>query len=185
MMADAMRWRDQRLTKQMLFDWHYRLFFYDFTRICKFPIGEWRGVEEGPIYFNGTGFVATAADRIEEEMDKFLSWFNEESRRIDPLLRVAIAPMWFLTVHPFGNGNGRISRAISEMALAQVNPRIQERCSIAKQLMLDECEYFSALGKAQTGTPDITAYLAWFLGCIDRAVRGAIDLTARGGIGFS
>src|SRR5258707_834186 len=84
MMADAMRCRDQLLTKQMLFDWHYRLFFYDFTRICKFPIGEWRGVEEGPIYFNGTGFVAPAADRIEEEMDKFLSWFNEESRRIDP-----------------------------------------------------------------------------------------------------
>jgi hypothetical protein len=63
------------------------------------------------------------------------------------------------------------------MALAQVNPRIQERCSIGKQLMLDECEYFSALGKAQTGTPDITAYLVWFLGCIDRAVRGAIDLS--------
>jgi Fic family protein len=177
-MADAMRRRNESLTKQILCDWHYRLFFYDFTRICKFPIGEWRGVEEGPIYFSATGFVATEAGRIEEETDKFLSWFNEESKQMDPLLRVAIAPLWFLTVHPFGNGNGRISRAIAERALAQVN-HTQKRCSIARQLMLDECDYFSALGKAQTGTPDITAYLVWFLGCIDRAFRSAIGNLSR------
>jgi Fic family protein len=170
-MTDAMRCRDQLLTKQMLFDWHYRLFFYDFTRICKFPIGEWRGVEEGPIYFDTTGFVATEADRVEEEMGKFLAWFNGESKQIDPLLRVAIAPLWFLTVHPFANGNGRISRAIAETALAQVNPHIQQSCSVAKQLMLERDVYYSQLGKTQTeGTPDISEYLVWFLGCIDRAI---------------
>jgi Fic family protein len=164
MMADAMLLsQGQPLTRQTLCDWHYRLFFYDFTRICKFPIGEYRGIEEGSIYFDTTGFVAAEVDRVEEEMGKFLAWFNGESKRIDPLLRVAIAPLWFLTVHPFGNGNGRISRAIAEMALAQVNPHTQKSCSIARQLMFEEDDYFLALGKAQTGTSDITEYLVWFL----------------------
>jgi Fic family protein len=171
-MADAMRCLDQPLTKAKLCDWNYRLYFYDQTKICKFPIGEYRGIEEGPIYFQDTAFVCTEAEKIEEEMDQFLTWFNGESKQIDPLLRVAIAPLWFLTVHPFANGNGRISRAIAEMALAQVNPHIQQRCSIAKRLMLERDDYYRALGKTQTGaTPDITEYICWFLGCLDRAIR--------------
>jgi Fic family protein len=172
MMADAMRCHNQPLTKQMLCDWHYRLFFYDATRIRTFPVGEYRGVEVGPIYFADAGFVATEADHVEAEMGKFLTWFNVKSKQIDPLLRVAIAPLWFLTVHPFGNGNGRISRAIAEMALAQVNPRIQESCSMARQLMLDKDDYVKALGKGR-GTSDITEHLVWFLGCINRALLEA------------
>lgn len=171
-MADAMRCHSQPLTKQRLCDWHYRLYFYDFTKICKFPIGEYRGIEEGPIYFDTTGFVATEADRIDEEMGEFLSWFNVASKKIDPVLRVAIATLRFLTVHPFANGNGRISRAIAEMALAQIDPRIQNSCSIAKQLMLERNDYYSQLGKTQTkGSPDVTEFLVWFLGCLLRAVR--------------
>jgi Fic family protein len=170
-MADAMRCRNQPLTKQTLCDWHYRMFFYDETRFCAFPIGEYRGIVEGPVYFRKTGVVCPEADQIESEMDKFFTWFNVKSKQIDPLIRVAIAPMWFLAIHPFGNGNGRISRAIAEMALAQVDPHIQQSCSIAKQLMLEERDYFLALGRAQTGTPDITEYLVWFLGCINRALR--------------
>jgi Fic family protein len=160
------------LTKQILCDWHYRLYFYDQTKICKFPVGEYRGISEGPIYFDNTGFVATEADRIDEEMGEFLSWFNVASKKIDPLLRVAIAPLWFLTVHPFANGNGRISRAIAEMALTQIDPRIQKTASIAKQLMLERDDYYSQLGLTQTaGTPDITEFLLWFLGCVNRAIR--------------
>jgi Fic family protein len=170
-MSDAMRCLNRPLTKQTLCDWHYRMFFFDETRFCVFPIGEYRGLEEGPIFFQDTGFVCCESEKLEEEMAKFLGWFNGESKRIDPLLRVAIAPLWFLGIHPFGNGNGRISRAISEMALAEVDPHIQQSCSIAKQLMIEECDYFVALGKAQTGTSDITEYLAWFLGCINRAFR--------------
>jgi Fic family protein len=170
--ADAMRSLNQPLTKQTLCDWHYRMFFFDETRFCVFPVGEYRGIEEGPIYFQDTGFVCIEAEKLEEEMDKFLAWFNGESKQIDPLLRVPISTLWFLTVHPFGNGNGRISRAIAEMALAQVDPHIQQSCSIARQLMLEQHEYFLALGKAQTGaTPDITEFLSWFLGCLDRAVK--------------
>jgi len=172
MLAHAMRSLNQPLTKQMLCDWHYRMFFFDKTRFCVFPIGEYRGIAEGPIYFQDTGFVCTEAEKLEEEMKKFFTFFNGESKQIDPLLRVAIATLWFITVHPFGNGNGRLARAIAEMALAQVDPRIQQSCSIAKQLMLEQHEYFLALGKAQTGaTPDITEYLCWFLGCLNRAIR--------------
>lgn len=171
MTADAMRCRNQPLTKQILCDWHCRLFFFDVTRFCEFPIGEYRGNVEGPVYFRKTGVVCPEADQIESEMDKFFTWFNVKSKQIDPLIRVAIAPMWFLAIHPFGNGNGRISRAIAEMALAQVDPRIQQSCSIAKQLMLEERDYFPALGRAQTGTSDITDYLCWFLGCLNRAIR--------------
>jgi Fic family protein len=170
-MADAMRCRNQPLTKQILCDWHCRLFLFDETRFCGFPIGEYRGIVEGPVYFRKTGVVCPEADQIESEMDKFFTWFNVKSKQIDPLIRVAISPMWFLAIHPFGNGNGRISRAIAEMALAQMNPHIQQSCSIAKQLMLEERDYFLALGRAQTGTSDITAYLAWFLGCLNRAIN--------------
>jgi Fic family protein len=172
MMADAMLCHNQLLTKQKLCDWHYRMFFFDEARFAVFPIGEYRGIEEGPIYFQDTGFVCTEAEKLEEEMEKFFAFFNGESKQIDPLLRVAIATLWFITVHPFGNANGRISRAIAEMALAQVNPHIQQSCSIAKQLMLEQDEYFLALGKAQIGaTPDLTEYLCWFLGCLNRAIK--------------
>jgi Fic family protein len=171
MMADAMLCHNQPLTKQTLCDWHYRMFFFDETRFCVFPIGEYRGIKEGPIYFQDTGFVCTEAEKLEEEMEKFFTFFNE-SKQIDALLRVAISTLWFLTVHPFANGNGRISRAIAEMALAQVDPHIQQSCSIARQLMLEQNEYFLALGKTQSaGTPDITEFLAFFLGCLDRAIR--------------
>src|SRR5258708_31573813 len=88
-MADAMRCLNQPLTKQRLCDWHYRLYYYDVTKICKFPIGEYRGIEEGPLFFQDSGFVCVEAEKIEEEMDKFLSWFNED-RQIDPLLRAAV-----------------------------------------------------------------------------------------------
>ncbi|SRR6266404_8273543 len=173
MMGDAMRCLNQPLTKQRLCDWHYRLYYYDVTKICKFPIGEYRGVEEGPLFFQDSGFVCTEAEKIEEEMDKFLTWFNGKSKELDPLLRVAIAPLRFLTVHPFGNGNGRISRSISEMALAEINPHIQESCSIARQLMLERDVYYSQLGKTQTeGSLDITPFLIWFLGCLSRAISG-------------
>jgi Fic family protein len=169
-MADAMRYLNQPLTKQRLCAWHYRLFSYYATRICTFPIGEYRGVEVGPIYFADAGFAATEADRVEEEMSRLLTWFNVTSKQIDPLLRVAITPLWFVTVHPFGNGNGRISRAIAEMALAQVDPRIQKGCSIARQLMREKDDYVKALGKGR-GTSDITEHLVWFLGCLNRAIR--------------
>jgi Fic family protein len=167
MMADAMRSLNQPLTKQMLCDWHYRLYA---TRICTFPIGDYRGTAEGPVYFQDAGFVATEADRVEDEMGRFITWFNVTSKQIDPLLRVAIAPLWFLTVHPYGNGNGRISRAIAEMALAQIDPRIQKSFSVAKQLMLEKDDYVKALGKGR-GTSDITEHLAFFLGCLERAIR--------------
>src|SRR6266404_2693314 len=169
-MAEAMRCHNQPLTKQMLCDWHFRMFFYDATRICTFPIGEYRGVEVGPIYFDIEGFVATEGDHVEAEMCKFLTWFNVKSIEIDPLLRAAIAPLWFLTVHPFGNGNGRLARSIAEMALAQIDPRIQKSFSVAKQLMLEKDDYVKALGKGR-GTSDITEHLVWFLGCLDRAIK--------------
>jgi len=96
MMADAMLCHNQPLTKQTLCDWHYRMFFFDETRFSVFPIGEYRGIEEGPIYFQDTGFVCTEPERIEEETDKFLAWFNgESSKQIDPFLRVAISSLWF------------------------------------------------------------------------------------------
>ena len=148
------------------------MFFFDETRFCVFPVGEYRGIEEGPIYFQDTGFVCAEAEKLEEEMGEFIAWFNGRSKQIDPLLRVAISSLWFLTVHPFGNGNGRICRAIAEMTLAQMVPHIQQSCSIAKQLMLEQHEYSLALGKAQTGaTADVTEYLCWFLGCLNRAIR--------------
>src|SRR5258708_12840793 len=115
-------------------------------------------------------FVAPDADRLEKEMGRFLQWFDSNEQE-DPLLKTAIAHLWFVTIHPFEDGNGRIGRAIAEMCLARSDGSAQRFYSMSSQILEERKGYYDVLEKTQAGSLDITEWLTWFLGCLDRAIE--------------
>lgn len=117
-------------------------------------------------------FVAPAADRLAGEMSTFLDWFQAEST-MDPVMKAAQAHLWFVTIHPFDDGNGRLARAISDMALARPEESPQRFYSMSTQVRLERDGYYEALENAQRGTADVTRWMEWFLGCLGRAMDGA------------
>jgi Fic family protein len=132
-------------------------------------------VVSGPIGREKVHFEAPAAERLENEMMQFVDWFNAPVS-IDPVLKAALAHFWFVTIHPFDDGNGRIARAIADMSLARADGS-RERCySMSSQIESERREYYRQLEAAQRGTLDVTEWLAWFLGCLDRAVVGAAEI---------
>jgi len=122
-------------------------------------------------------FQAPEAARIAAEMDQFLSWFNARSDR-DPVLTAAIAHFWFVTIHPFEDGNGRIARAIADLALARSDGVPQRFYSMSARIAAERKDYYLQLESAQRGSMDITAWIAWFLGCLDRALDAADAMLA-------
>jgi Fic family protein len=120
-------------------------------------------------------FRAPAADRLETEMTAFLTWLNDPSR-IDPVLQAGLAHFWFVNIHPFDDGNGRIARAIADLALARSEKSAQRFYSMSAQIRIERNDYYKALERAQRGTLDVTFWLAWFLGCLGRAIDGADDI---------
>ena len=119
-------------------------------------------------------FEAPASDRLQREVSAFLEWF-EAANGIDPVLKAAIAHFWFVTIHPFEDGNGRISRAIADMALARAEGTIERFYSMSTQIEAEKKDYYLNLEQNQKGGVDITSWLEWFLGCLGRAVAGAED----------
>jgi Fic family protein len=129
-------------------------------------------VVSGPMGHETVHFEAPEAERLGAEMSLFLDWFNTRPK-IDPVLKAGIAHLWFVTIHPFEDGNGRIARAIADMALARADG-IQERFySMSSQIEAERKNYYLNLEYAQRGDVDITRWLEWFLGCLDRAIGGA------------
>jgi Fic family protein len=129
-------------------------------------------VVSGPVGRERVHFEAPAAGRLESEMTRFLAWFDAPIA-IDPVLKAGVAHFWFVTIHPFEDGNGRIARAIADMALARADGTKERFYSMSSQVEAERQEYYLQLEAAQRGGLDITAWLAWFLGCLDRAVQGA------------
>jgi Fic family protein len=117
-------------------------------------------------------FEAPAASRLEAEMGRFLDWFNTDVTT-EPVLKAAQAHLWFVTIHPFDDGNGRIARAIADMALARSEGSSQRFYSMSAQIRQERGDYYRALEHTQRGTMDITPWMAWFLGCLTRAIEGA------------
>src|SRR5882672_10348567 len=176
MMLDATQNFSKPLTKERLFDWHAQLFPRVRTTSDKFRVGTWRDdsqgpmqVVSGPVGRHKIHYEAPAAERVESEMGKFLAWF-EGNEQEDPLLKAAIAHLWFVTIHPFEDGNGRIGRAIAEMCLARSDGSAQRFYSMSSQILEERKGYYDVLEKTQAGSLDITEWLAWFLGCLDRAI---------------
>ena len=129
-------------------------------------------VVSGPIGKEKVHFEAPVADRLDDEMNAFLTWFGN-GPDIDPLLKAGIAHFWFVTIHPFEDGNGRIARALGDMALARADGTSDRFYSLSAQIELERQAYYTQLEKQQRGTPDITDWLAWFLDCLGRAISSA------------
>ena len=179
MMLDATQKYAEPLTKERLFGWHASLFPTGRSGMRRITVGAWRPahagpmqVVSGPIGRERVHFEAPAADRLEREMSAFLDWF-EASHGIDPVLKAGIAHFGFATIHPFEDGNGRISRAIADLELARAEGTKERFYSLSKQIEAEKKQYYESLELSQKGGLDITSWLEWFLGCLERAVAGA------------
>lgn len=184
MMVDATQKFEAPLTKERLFDWHGHLFPGVRRTTEKFRVGAWRDDSQGPMQvISGpigrpkVHYVAPAASHLDAEMKRFLGWF-ESNEQQDPLFKTAIAHLWFVTIHPFEDGNGRIARAIAEMCLARSDGSAQRFYSMSSQILEERKSYYEILEKTQSGPLDITEWLAWFLECLDRAIEHSNLITS-------
>jgi Fic family protein len=179
MMLDATQSFSKPLTKKRLFDWHAALFPTGRSGMHSIIVGGWRKdnsgpmqVVSGPIGRAKVHFEAPSAEKLEKEMGSFFSWFENQSN-IDPILRVGVAHLWFVTIHPFEDGNGRIARAIADMALARADNMSDRFYSLSTQFAAERKDYYNQLEKQQRSTPEITHWLEWFLDCLGRAISNA------------
>ena len=176
---DAAQRYSLRLDRERLFAWHRSIFPDGYSGMRTIRVGCWRGPDSGPMQVvsgpvgrESVHFEATDAGKIEPEMESFLFWF-EHGRKVDPVLKAAISHLWFLTIHPFEDGNGRIARAISDMALARAEGSAQHYYSLSSQIEAERNDYYDQLERQQRGDLDISKWLEWFVGCLGRAVAGA------------
>lgn len=184
MMLDATQRYDQPLTADRLFGWHAALFPTGHSGISKIQVGQWRNDSTGPMQVvsgrvgrEHMHFEAPAASRLDREMHVFIGWFNATST-VDSVLKAALAHLWFVTVHPFDDGNGRIARALADTALARSEHSSQRFYSMSAQIRQERTAYYNILGTTQKGSMDVTLWLEWFLACLSRAIAGAQNTLA-------
>lgn len=176
MMTDATQNYATKLERDRLFAWHAALFPRERSGMSKIDVGTWRKhameVVSGPIGKEKVHYEAPPADRLDNEMNTFLKWF-EKPGEMDPLLATGLAHFWFVTIHPFDDGNGRIARAIADMSLARAEQSPQRFYSMSAQILSERNDYYDMLGLSQRGTTDITTWQEWFLNCLMRAIDGS------------
>jgi Fic family protein len=176
MMLDATQLYHQPLTTERLFAWHASLFPTRWSGMHRITVGAWRDDRTAPMQVvsgrERVHFEAPAAGRLEGKMQRFLDWFNGDTTT-EPVLKAALAHLWFVAIHPFDDGNGRIARAIADMSLARSEGSSQRFYSMSAQIREERREYYGILERTQTGTMDVTPWMEWFLGCLTRAVAGA------------
>jgi Fic family protein len=184
MMLDATQKYNEPLTAERLFGWHAALFPTGRSGMHKIITGGWRDDRNGPmqVVSGAVGkervhFEAVPAAKIDPDMKAFLAWFNA-APDTDPVLKAGIAHLWFVTIHPFEDGNGRIARAIADMALTRSEGSPQRFYSMSAQIRLERNAYYDILEATQKGDLDITAWLTWFLACLGRAFGGAEGILA-------
>ena len=176
MTVDTTGSNDRPMTEERLFTWHSKLFPGGRSGLRKVEAGAWRTgpveVVSGPVGRERVHLEAPEADRVPGEMEAFLDWFNTASGT-DEVLRAGIAHLWFVTIHPFEDGNGRIARAITGRALAHSPGSPVRFYSMSDRIIRERANYYRALKRAGRGTTDINAWLGWFVGCLSRAVEEA------------
>lgn len=174
MMLDATQHYDHPLTADRLFGWHAALFPTGRSGLYKIKVGGWRDdsmeVTSGPMGREKVHFEAPGADRVPGEMTTFLDWMNGE-QDLDPVIKAAVAHFWFVTIHPFDDGNGRIARAIADLQLARADNSKQRFYSMSAQILQERNEYYDILEKSQKGDMNITMWLEWFLNCLYRSME--------------
>jgi Fic family protein len=179
MMLDATQNFSKPLSEERLFAWHSALFPTGRSGMRKIIVGAWRNdaggpmqVVSGPIGKEKVHYEAPAASLIEREMSGFLTWANDAADKTDAVLKAALAHLWFVTIHPFDDGNGRIARAIADWALARSEGSSERFYSMSAQIRQERDDYYDILERTQKGTPDVTPWMEWFLGCLGRAFEG-------------
>ncbi|RIV77522.1 Fic family protein [Pelagerythrobacter aerophilus] len=179
MMLDATQRFAEPLTRERLFGWHAALFPTGRSGMQRITVGDWRPEEagamqviSGPYGREKVHFEAPTADRLQSEMARFLEWFNAPFST-DPVLRAGIAHFWFVTIHPFEDGNGRIARAIADMSLARADGSKDRFYSMSAQIEAERRDYYDRLETQQRNGLDITPWLNWFLDCLGRALDRA------------
>lgn len=179
MMLDATRHYDQPLTADRLFAWHAALFPTGRSGMRKIKVGAWRGdsngpmqVVSGPIGKERVHFEAPAAPRLDKEMNAFLDWFNTNND-LDLVIKAGLAHLRFVSIHPFDDGNGRIARAIADMALARSENSPQRFYSMSMQIRHERNAYYEILERTQKADMDVTRWMEWFLACLGCAIDGA------------
>jgi len=175
-LLDATQNHDLPLSVERLCGWHTELFPSGYSGMHKIRVGAWRGDEpmrvvSGPLGREKIHFEAPPSKKIDHEIALFLSWWNTGSGRMEGLIRAAMAHFWFVTIHPFEDGNGRIARALTDMALAQDDGQNHRYYSLSSQIMEDRTAYYEILERCQKGGSDITEWLVWFLGCFSIAIE--------------
>ena len=190
MMLDATQRYQQPLTEERLFDWQAALFPTGRSGMRRIIVGGWRRdtsgpmqVVSGPLGRERVHFEAPPASSLDAEVRSFLDWFNAPPKT-DPVVTAALAHLRFVTIHPFEDGNGRIARAIADMALARADNTGQRFYSVSAQIRNERRDYYRILEQTQKGTTDVTAWLVWFLNCLGTAIDNAdatlTDVIARG-----
>ncbi len=179
MILDATTGCERPVTRKRLFGWHAALFPTGFSGMSRIRIGAWRDdancpvqVVSGPIGRQRVHFEAPPAGQLGTETKRFLDWINGET--MEPwLIKAGLAHLWFVTLHPFDDGNGRIARAIGDLCLARADGSTQRFYSLSAQIQRERKDYYDILERTQKGTLDVTAWLTWFLGTLQRAVEQA------------
>ena len=179
---DATGRYDQPLTPERLFEWHRLLFPGAPGQKDNHRVGAWRDdakgpmqIISGPIGRDRVHFEAPAAERIVPEITAFLEWFNpDQGTELDAVLKAGIAHFWFVTIHPFDDGNGRIARAIADMALARSERSPQRFYSMSSQILRERATYYARLEHSQRGSLDITDWLSWFIACLGRSMDASL-----------
>jgi len=184
MMLDATQKYTASLTNERLLAWHAALFPTGYSGMSKITVGGWRNDSSGPMRVvsdpigrQRVHYEAPAASLLHGEMHAFLRWFNGRDN-MDPVLKAAIAHLWFVTIHPFDDGNGRIARAITDLVLARSEHSAQRFYSMSAQIRQERNDYYAILEATQKADLDITRWLDWFLGCLGRAIDGAETILA-------
>lgn len=182
LMLDAITNYDKELSKERLFSWHASLFPEGRSGMYNIKAGSWRDDSTGPMQVvsgalgkEKVHYQAPPAETLEKEMQQFIRWFNLNQKE-DFVLKAAVAHLWFVTVHPFEDGNGRISRALSDMLLARSDEQTNRFYSMSTQIRKERNSYYEILEKTQKGAMDITNWLEWFLNCLLHSIENSEKL---------
>jgi Fic family protein len=177
MVLDATANCNAAVTRDRLFGWHAALFPTGYSGLVRINVGGWRDDATGPMQvFSGplgrqrVHFEAPPADRLQSETDRFISWANSASNE-PALIKAGLAHLWFVTLHPFDDGNGRIARAIADLVLARSERSPQRFYSLSSQIQQERKDYYDVLERSQKGSLDVTEWIEWFLGCLQRSIQ--------------
>lgn len=177
MLTDATERHDTPLSEERLFGWHAALFPTGYSGMQEITVAAWRigpepmQVVSGPLGKEKIHYEAPPASDVAAQMQRFLAWWHESLGTVEGLLRAGLAHLWFVIVHPFDDGNGRIARALTDMALAQDDGGRQRHYSMSSQIIEERKQYYDVLERTQKGSVDVTDWLQWFLGCLERSIH--------------